>query len=104
MAGTSLLGVGAAAAEISLGLEGRGCNGQRDDDGGDQLQALRRDVGTQSQRNNEAVDDAARDGIFAVTFYIADNLFSLPYACLKNRRRILLIFLQLQTQFHHLLK
>ena len=51
--------MGAAAAERRAGPDGGGGDGQRHDDGGNQLETLRRDVGAQGQRDDEAVDDTA---------------------------------------------
>src|SRR5699024_9342449 len=59
---TFFLCAGTAAAESRPGLQGGGRDGQRHDDGGDQLEALRRDVGPQGQRDDETVDHAARHG------------------------------------------
>ena len=54
--------MGAAAAEGCLGAQRRCRDGQRHDDGRDQLQTFRGDIGTQCQRDDKAVDHAARHG------------------------------------------
>src|SRR5699024_10063444 len=62
MAGASLPVHGgvAAALEGDAFLDGGRRDGQHHDDGRDQLERLRRQVGPHGQRNDKAVDDAAR--------------------------------------------
>ena len=51
---------GTAAAQRKVLFQGRGRNGQRHNDGRNQLQALAGNIGTQGQRNDKAEDHAAR--------------------------------------------